>query len=397
MTEIKESKKLASVCEQAYHVLTENDSSAELESLMKTWCSRMSETSNVIDMRSDTITKPTLKMRKAMAEAEVGDDVFHEDPTVKKLEEMVATLTGKEAGLFVVSGTMSNLIACLVHCNSRDSEMIVGSESHIHFYEQGGSATLGGIHSRVVKNSDDGTLPLKEIEEKIRSLDDHFPTTKLVCLENTHNRMGGRILRTDYIDSVGDLCKKYAIKLHIDGARLMNAAIALDVSAARLVKAADSVSVCLSKGLAAPVGSVLVGTKDFITTARRVRKSLGGGMRQCGVLAAAGIVSLTDMISRLKEDHANAKLLAKGLSHIPGLQIDDTKVETNIMFVDVDQKKVKSGVDAKTIVAKMKEQGVLIMLSAPMRFRAVLHYHVTTEHVLSALKIFNSVMESLVV
>ena len=244
----------------------------------------------IVDMRSDTITQPTPAMRRAMSEAEVGDDVFGEDPTINGLEEMVAKRLEKEAALFVPSGTMANLVSQLTHCG-RGNEMILGDQSHMFVYEQGGSAALGSIHPRCLENKPDGTMVLADIEAAIRPDDAHFPRTKLIVLENTHNRCSGSPLDVDYMHSVAELARRYELKLHVDGARLFNAAAALGVEAHTLVEDADSVSICLSKGLAAPVGSLVCGTHEFINTARRARKILGGGMRQSGVLAAAGIVA----------------------------------------------------------------------------------------------------------
>ncbi len=270
----------------------------------------------IVDLRSDTMTQPTDAMRRAMAEAEVGDDVFGEDPTINRLEEMAAERLGKEAGLFVASGTMANLVSLLAHCG-RGDEIILGDYSHTFYSEQGGSSAIAGIHPRTIPNQLDGKLALKDIEAAIRPDDIHHPLSRLIVLENTHNRKNGSPLEAAYMRSVKDLADKYKLKIHVDGARLFNAAVALEVDARELVADADSVSFCLSKGLAAPVGSVICGTADFIVKARRARKVIGGGMRQAGVLAAAGIVALTEMINRLAEDHANAHKLAEGLAEIP--------------------------------------------------------------------------------
>ncbi|KAG0578888.1 hypothetical protein KC19_4G057100 [Ceratodon purpureus] len=313
----------------------------------------------IVDFRSDTVTKPTAAMRAAMANAEVDDDILGVDPTMSELQKQVAKIMGKEAGLFVPSGTMGNLIAVLVHCEVRGSEVILGDESHITAYEQGGISTLGGVHPRTVPNNADGTMDLKKLEAAIRyELDDHFPVTRLICLENTQARCGGRCISAEYTDQVGELAKSYGLQLHIDGARIFNASTALGVAPERLVRAADSVSVCLSKGLATPVGTVLVGSNEFITKARRLRKALGGGMRQVGILAAAGLVALRDMVGRLKEDHANARLMAEGLNAVKGLHVDMTIVETNIVYVDVT---ADSALTPKEIVEAWKEYGVLAM------------------------------------
>ncbi|MBW2539686.1 MAG: low-specificity L-threonine aldolase, partial [Deltaproteobacteria bacterium] len=260
----------------------------------------------IIDLRSDTLTKPTSRMRRAMADAEVGDDVFGEDPTVNCLEEMAAERLGKEAALFVASGTMANIISQMTHCG-RGDEMILGDQAHIFYYEQGGSAALGGIHPRTIPNQPNGTLAIQDIEAAMRPDNIHFPRTRLIVLENTHNRCYGSPLSAAYMQAVGDIARSNGLKIHVDGARLFNAAIALETEARDLVTQADSVSFCLSKGLAAPVGSVVCSTRDFISEARRVRKVLGGGMRQAGILAAAGIVALTEMVDRLKDDHLNAR------------------------------------------------------------------------------------------
>jgi threonine aldolase len=259
----------------------------------------------IIDLRSDTITHPTPKMRQAMFEAEVGDDVYGEDPTVNRLEVMAAASMGKEAALLTTSGTQSNLIAVLTHTNHGD-EIIMGDEAHIFWYEVGGVAALGGVTMRTLPNDRYGRLNPDDIEREIRDSDIHYPETTLCCLENTHNRCGGTVLTPDYTNQVCNLAHRCGLKLHMDGARIFNAAIALGVPACALVENADSVSLCLSKGLSAPVGSLLCGSRDFIEQARKLRKMLGGGMRQAGVIAAAGIVALETMVERLAEDHANA-------------------------------------------------------------------------------------------
>jgi threonine aldolase len=339
--------------------------------------------SSFIDLRSDTVTKPTAEMRQAMFDAEVGDDVYSDDPTILKLQEMAAKLLGKEAALFVPSGTMGNLICVLNHCSEFGSEMILGDESHIHIYEQGGCATLGRIHSRTVPTQRDGTLLLKDIEQRIRTAkdNDHLPLTKVVCLENTHNRMGGKVLTVEYIQSVAQLCKQYGLKLHMDGARLMNAAVELNIDPAKLVESCDSVSFCLSKGLAAPVGSLVIGTHEFIRQAKRLRKVLGGGMRQAGVLAAAGIISLTEMPKLLKFDHQNAKLLAEGLSKIDGCEIDPEKdVQTNIVYFILNSDKIK--IDGQTFCDILKrEYGILVSAPGKWICRFVTHYMITRENI----------------
>jgi threonine aldolase len=351
--------------------------------------------STLIDLRSDTVTKPTAEMRQAMFDAEVGDDVYSDDPTVIKLQEMTAKLLGKEAALFVPSGTMGNLICVLVHCLEFGSEMILGDESHIHISEQGGCSTLGRVHPRTAPTQSDGTLLLKDIEQRIRTAKDdvHYPRTKLVCLENTHNRMGGKVLTVEYIQSVAQLCKKYELKLHMDGARLMNAAVELNVDPVKLVESCDSVSFCLSKGLAAPVGSLVIGTQEFIQQARRLRKALGGGMRQAGILAAAGIIALTQMPKLLKLDHQNAKLLAEGLSKIDGCEIDPEKdTQTNIVFFAIDSNKIK--INAPTLADILKrDHGILLSAFGTWRVRCLTHYMITRENVEYAIEAIKTVFE----
>jgi threonine aldolase len=342
----------------------------------------------IVDMRSDTITQPTSSMRQAMSEANVGDDVFGEDPTVKRLEEMVAERLGKEAALFVASGTMANLVSQLTHCG-RGDEMILGDQSHMFFYEQGGSSALGGIHPHSLKNKTDGTMALADLEAAIRPNDVHFPRTKLVVLENTHNRCSGSPLAVDYMHSVAELTRRYGLKLHVDGARLFNAAIALGVDARALVAEADSVSICLSKGLAAPVGSVVSGNKDFISEARRNRKVVGGGMRQAGIIAAAGIIALTEMVDRLADDHKNARKLADGLANIEGLFIDPNLVLTNIVYIEI----MKREITSQMLAQRLHTRGIRLLSTGPNRLRAVTNYHVVSSDIDYALEIFLEVLK----
>lgn len=341
---------------------------------------------NRIDLRSDTVTLPTQSMRNAMASAELGDDVFGEDPTVIRLEEKSAEITGKEAALFVVSGTMANLVCELTHCG-RGDEMITGDQSHIFYYEQGGCAALGGIHPRTVPNLPDGTLPLDLVAAAVRDDNVHFPRTKLLTVENTHNRCNGTPLDARYMSEAGAVARKYRIKLHVDGARLFNAAVSLEVPAVELVRDADSVAFCLSKGLGAPAGAMVCGSAAFVGEARRNRKALGGGMRQVGVLAAAGLVALDRMIERLADDHANARRLADGLAEIPGLMVDPGRVKTNIVFVDLEP----GGLRAADLAASLAEQGVLVLPLGPMKLRAVTHYQVDSGDIDKALSIFSRV------
>ena len=328
---------------------------------------------NYIDLRSDTVTKPTPEMREAMAEAEVGDDVYMDDPTVNSLQEKAAEMLGKEDSLFVPSGTMGNLLALLVHCQ-RGDEVIVGDKSHIYVNEAGGMSALGGIHPRPIKNQADGTLALDEIVASIQSEDVHHTITRLICLENTQNACGGVVLSKEYIESVGKIARENNLSFHIDGARIFNAAAALNISVSELVASADSVTFCLSKGLVAPVGSMLVGSKKFIARARHLRKMLGGGMRQAGVLAAAGMISLEKMSARLGQDHTRAKKLFEGLKQVQGLRLDPYgPSSTNMVYFDLSDE-VKLSVNQ--IVDEVKKYGVLIDWAGPRRFRLVTHYWV---------------------
>ena len=334
----------------------------------------------IVDLRSDTVTRPTAAMRKAMASAHVGDDVFGDDPTVNRLEAMAAEMMEKEASLFVASGTMANLVAELTHCG-RGDEMIVGDESHIFTSEQGGSAGLGGIHPRTVANRPDGTLALCEVEAAVRTDDIHYPRTRLIAVENTHNHCNGSPLSEDYMHRLGELARGHGLSLHVDGARLFNAAVALGVEPRRLVADADSVAFCLSKGLGAPAGSMVCGSGRFISEARRYRKVLGGGMRQVGVLAAAGIVALEEMVERLVEDHENARRLAQGLAGIEGLRVDAAAVRTNIVFAEV----TREDLTAAAVAHRLDALGVRVLVLGRRLLRAVTHWEVTRDDIDSAL------------
>jgi threonine aldolase len=337
-----------------------------------------------VDLRSDTVTRPTDSMRRAMAAAEVGDDVLREDPTVRRLEDMAAERLGKPAALFVPSGTMANLASLLTHC-PRGAEVILGDQAHIFYYEQGGAAALGGIHPRPLPNRPDGTLDPADIEAAVRPEDVHFPRTRLIALENTHNRCNGAPLSPDYLRQVGALKDRLGLRLHVDGARIFNAATALGVSPAELAAPADSVAFCLSKGLGAPAGSLICGSRDFIEEARRVRKALGGGMRQVGVLAAAGIVALTEMVPRLAEDHARAGQLAAGLEGLPGLTVVPAALRTNIVYLDM----APEGPRAAELATALAAQGVKMLAAGPRRLRAVTHHHISVadiEHTVAALE-----------
>eukprot|EP00899_Mesostigma_viride_P025858 jgi/Mesvir1/6457/Mv19536-RA.1 len=344
-----------------------------------------------IDLRSDTVTMPTAAMLAVIATAPCDDDVLGEDPSGAALQRAVAEELGKEAALFVPSGTMANLIAAMVWCLERGSEAIVGSESHMHVYEQGGMSTVAGIHPRVLPNEADGSISLRNLRAAIRADDPHFPRSKLICLEQTHNRCGGRCLTVEYTDAVAALAQEHGLKLHIDGARLFNAANALGVSARELVRGADSVSVCLSKGLGAPVGSVVVGSADFIAKARRMRKVLGGGMRQLGVVAAAALEAFRCQKDKLHEDHANAKLIAESINGMPWFEhVDVAAVETNIVYVDVkDHPKLP---DVQDIVSALDARGVRILKLGPRRVRFVTHYQTNRAQVERAMAILQEVM-----
>lgn len=322
-----------------------------------------------IDLRSDTVTVPTDEMRQAMLKAEVGDDVYGEDPTVNRLEAMAAKMCGKEAALFVSSGTMGNLIALLVHCG-RGDEAIVGQHSHISLWEQGGAATLGGITLRMVPNNADGTLDLDAVLNAIQHEDVHCARTKLICIENTWN---GNPLPLSHIKSIARIAHENGLKLHVDGARLFNASVALKLDLDKLVEDADSVQMCFSKGLGSPVGSILCGTRSFVEEARRMRKLLGGGMRQVGVLAAACIVSLEKMIARLPEDHEHAQMLADLLSAVPELDVVRPAVRTNMVFFNI---KVP-GISNADFATRLKLKGVLMGVEGTQGIRAVTHDGIT--------------------
>ena len=334
----------------------------------------------IIDLRSDTITLPSDEMRKAIANAELGDDVFQEDPTINRLESKSADLFGKKAAIFVPSGTMGNLASILAHCD-RGTEIILGDKSHTFLYEGGGISAFGGIHSRQLSNQDDGTLDVEQIKSAIRTENDHFPKTSAISLENTHNMCFGTPLSVEYINSVAHIAKENGLKLHIDGARIFNAAVALNVTVRDLVENADSVTFCLSKGLAAPVGSVVCGGEKFIYKVRRNRKALGGGMRQAGILAAAGLLSLNLAEFQLLEDHKNAKLLAEGIAQINGFTIDVKKVQTNIVYFGLNAPKLTGS----QLVSKMENRGIKFFETNPNNFRLVTHYGITRDDIEKAL------------
>ncbi len=328
----------------------------------------------VIDLRSDTVTRPTLAMRRAMAEAEVGDDVYGEDPTVNRLEALGAAKVGHEAALFVASGTQSNLLALLTHCG-RGDEYIAGQEAHCYRFEGGGAAALGGIQPQPLEFEPDGTLELDRVARAIKPDDPHFPRTRLLCLENTQ---AGKVLSRDYLGRAQTLCRERGLLLHLDGARLFNAAVKLGVPARTVAGGCDSVSVCLSKGLGAPVGSLLCGNRDFVARARRWRKVVGGGMRQAGVLAAAGVVALTSQVERLAEDHANARLLAEGLAEVTELGFDPAAVQTNMVFLCLDKEQ------AALLAAHLRAQGILV--AGRDGLRLVTHRDVTADDIATVVR-----------
>lgn len=333
-----------------------------------------------IELRSDTLTLPTGEMRRAMYEAEVGDDVYEEDPTANRLEELVAQMLGQEAALFASSGTMGNLVAVLSHTRPGD-EVLVGSESHILWYELGGTATLGGVILRTIPNDREGRMAPGAIAEAVHPGDILYPPTTLLCLENTHNRCGGAVLTPRYTAAAAQVAREKGLKVHLDGARIFNAAVALGVSVAELAKPADSVCICLSKGLSAPVGSVLCGSAEFIKRARRWRRLLGGGMRQVGVIAAAGIVAVQTMVPRLAEDHENARRLAQGLANIPGIDIDLERVQTNIVLFDL-----TVAIPAAEFVRQMNVRGIGMLALSQRGIRAVTNRMVTAADIDEVIK-----------
>jgi threonine aldolase len=341
-----------------------------------------------VDLRSDTVTLPSPAMREAMYRAELGDDVYGEDPTVNHLQAIAAERLGKEAALFVASGTMGNLVALLTHCE-RGGGAIMGDQSHTLLNEAGGSAALGGIYLRAVPNRPDGTIDPEIIESAIPQPDVHHAQMKVVCLENTHNYCGGTALDASYTADVAELAHSCGLALHVDGARIFNAAVALEVDARELAAPADSVMFCLSKGLSCPVGSLLCGSAEFITRAHRYRKMVGGGMRQAGVIAAAGIVALEQMVDRLHDDHDNARVLAEGIASLRGLSLDPSSVHTNIVFFDFMSRRMT----AQEFCDRLHEQGVLMLALGPGRVRAVTHYGIERADVEYAIGKMRQVME----
>jgi threonine aldolase len=330
----------------------------------------------IIDLRSDTVTKPTAAMREAMAHAEVGDDVYGEDPTVNRLQRLAADMLGKEAALFASSGTQSNLLAVMSHCE-RGDEYIVGQHAHTYRYEGGGAAVFGSIQPQPLDFQEDGTLNLGEVARAIKPNDFHFARTRLLCLENTQE---GKVLPLNFLAEAASLAREHHLSIHLDGARIFNAAVKLDVPVREIAQHFDTVSFCLSKGLGAPVGSLLVGPSAVINKARRWRKVLGGGMRQAGILAAAGVLALTRHVERLAEDHANAKRLAEGLAEIEVLGIHPEKVQTNMVFFTLERSVFTA------LQYDLKEQGILV--SGRDKVRLVTHLDVTRDDVDGVIKAF---------
>jgi len=333
----------------------------------------------VIDLRSDTVTKPTLAMREAMALAEVGDDQFGEDPTVRRLEELAALLLGKEAAVYVASGTMGNLAALLTHCG-RGDEVVMGDECHIFWFESGGAAALGGMPFALIPTSANGELPLARVEAAIRQTRPGYPRTGVICIENTHNRCSGTVLSQSYLSDLKELSERHGVPIHMDGARIFNAAAGSDLPVDVIASYADSVQFCLSKGLGAPVGSLIAGDAEFIQRARGARKILGGAMRQSGVIAAAGVVALTEMVDRLPEDHRRARRLAEGLAAIDGVTLELDLVQSNIVIFQT-----APSVNHPVFVEEMKARGVLISNYGARGLRMVTHYHISDDDIDTAL------------
>ncbi len=339
-----------------------------------------------IDLRSDTVTRPTAGMRAAMQAAEVGDDVFGEDPTVNRLEERVAGLLGKEAALYVPSGTMSNQIAIKAHTQPGD-ELLCDANSHVYLYEAGGPAVLSGVTCHVL-DGDSGILDVTQLDGKVRPLNDHVVRTRLVCLENTHNRGGGRVYPLEKVQAISAWARQQGLALHLDGARLWNAAVATGVGLSTWGALFDTVSVCFSKGLGAPVGSALAGPRDLIQRARRVRKLFGGGMRQAGVLAAAALYALDHHVDRLAEDHRNAQAIARAIRDTPGLRLVPPEVDTNLIWFEVDR---ELGTASK-VAAALKERGVLVHGAGPQVLRACTHLDVSAAQAERAAEVFRKVV-----
>ena len=346
-----------------------------------------SKPDRMVDLRSDTVTTPTPEMRRAMAEAEVGDDVFMEDPTVLRLEALAAERLGKEAALFVTSGTQGNQVSLMAH-TERGDEIILDENCHIFNYEVAALAVLSAVQARTLRGHQ-GILDPADIRDAIRPPNIHYPRNSLICLETTHNRGGGAVYPLETLQEIRRIAKERGLAVHLDGARLFNACVAIGLPAKEVAAQADSVTFCLSKGLGAPVGSVVTGSRDFIDKARRARKMLGGGMRQAGVIAAAGIVALETMVERLREDHENARTLAEGLARLPGIEIDPDRVQTNIVIFDM----VRTDLDAPGLVLKLAGHGVKCFGVGPNRIRMVTHKDVDRTGILYALKVLETILQ----
>jgi threonine aldolase len=342
-----------------------------------------------IDLRSDTVTLPTEEMLEAIRHAKLGDDVFSEDPTVNKLEEMAAKKMGKEAALLVTSGTQANLVSVISNTKHGDA-VILEAESHIYWYEVGGLSAIGGLLPLPVKGHH-GVLDPRDVEAAIRPKNIHFPETTLVCIENTHNRAGGTIITPNQIKAISEVAQAYGLKLYMDGARIFNAAVAMKVNVKEFTEHVDNMMFCLSKGLSCPVGSIVVGSQEFIEKARKIRKILGGGMRQAGIIAAPGIIALEKMIDRLEDDHKNARVLAEGLSRIDGISVNLKNVQTNIVHFDVSG----LGITSEQFISKLKEHGLLALSRDSHVIRIVTHRGIEKEHIEKALGIIESVAEEI--
>ncbi len=340
-----------------------------------------------IELRSDTFTLPDAPMREAMMRAELGDDVWGEDPTVNRIQEVAAASMGKEAGLFVPSGSMANLVSLMAHGN-RGDEYILGDQSHIFVYEAGSGSAVAGMHPQIVTNLPDGTMELDRIEGAIRFNDEHCPPTRLICLESTHNRCWGSPLELDYLDAVRAIADRHGLLIHLDGARVFNAAVALGVDVADIAARADSISFCLSKGLGAPVGSLVCGSKEFIKRCHRMRKQLGGGMRQAGFLAGAGLHALDHNAERLAEDHVNARRLAEGIAGIEGLGTEPERVRSNIVYVDL----LREDLEPDDLVSACAERGLLFLWEHGRRLRMITHMGVSVDQVEEAIGIIGETM-----
>ena len=349
----------------------------------------------MIDLRSDTVTKPTVEMYDAISKAKLGDDVFQEDQTVNDLEKKAAKLMGKSAGLLVPSGTMGNLVSILTHCD-RGTEILLGDKSHTFYYEAGGISAFGGIHSRQLKNQIDGKIKISDIKSGIRVDNVHFPRTSAITLENTHNLCNGSPLEAEYVNKVVEVAHENNMKVHIDGARIFNAAVSLDEDVKNLVANVDSVTFCLSKGLSSPIGSIICGDESFIYDARRMRKALGGGMRQAGIIAAPGIVSLDSMIQHIKKDHRHIQILVDVLNEIEGLTLDHANIKSNILYFEINEhiersdKLKKQTKDKNKYPFEINLEGIYFLETSPNRFRLVTHHGISTDDIKKTLNVLSS-------